>query len=803
MTYSLIGKNFTPPDVRAKVTGEAKYAEDFRADGMVFCKLLMSPLPHARISNIDASEALAMEGVIDILTADEVPSFPAPSEPILTNEPMFVGQPILAVAAVDETTAANAIERIRFDAEPLPFTVQPLDALYPGGPSARTDGNVAVVDYGGTEIENRTWTARDFAAAAEGELPAGEPTQQWSYGDIDAAFEQAALVLDESFVTATVSHNSMEPRSAMAYWENGKCHVYGSSQSQSFSMPVLSSLIGIPPQDIVFVAEYCGGGFGSKARPFPSMVIPAHFSKKIGRPVMMRLNRSDEYYLGYARVGFQGRARMAFRADGRMTALDLFLIQENGTHDGFPNLLGASMGASEMYQPESMRFRGISVFTNTTPRRAMRGPGQNEMASALEPLIDKAARELGVDRFDIRMLNAPGEGAVHSYQRVPVTSAHMPEALAIAAEEFNWEERRALSGQRNGSKVIGVGIGQAVHPAGFSGFDGLVRLTPDGKLHIHTGVGNLGTYSHSGTSRVAAEVLKCDWADCVVVRGDSRKHLPFNIGQFGSNTSNTMSRTNYVAAMDAVSKLKEIAAHDLGGSPDDYDIGDYKVFSIADPSTHLTYAQAAQRAIELGGRYSGHEAPEDINQLTKDSVAALAGTGLIGVAKDNLPIPGSPVAHVAGFCLVEVDTETGAVEILDYAAAADCGTVIHPMSLRTQIMGGAVMGFGMARTERQIYDPQNGLPACTGFYQAKPPSYLDVPVEMKWGAVDIADPVNPMGIKGVGEPPLGAGSASLLCAISDALGGHTFNRTPVTRDMIVNAVAGRQQSHGPLQANTA
>jgi CO/xanthine dehydrogenase Mo-binding subunit len=744
-----------------------------------------------------------MEGVIDVLTADEVPAFPAPQEPILSNEPMFVGQPILAVAAVDGTTAANAIERIRYDFEALPFTVQPLDALYPGGPSARTDGNVANVNYGNTDVENRTWTAGDFAGAAEDELPMGEPTNEWSYGELDTAFEEAALVLDESFVTSTVSHHSMEPRSALAFWENGKCHIHGSSQSQSFLMPELARLIEVPPQDIVFVAEYCGGGFGSKAHAFPSMVIPAHFSRKIGRPVMMRLNRSDEYFLGRARVGFQGRARMAFRADGRMTGLDLFLIQENGPNSGFPNLLGASMGASEMYQPESMRFRGISVFTNTIPREAMRGPGQNEMAAALEPLLDKAARELGLDRLDIRATNAPGEGAAHSYQRVPVTSAHMPDALAMAAEQFDWAERRTLSGQRNGSKVTGVGIGQAVHPAGFSGFDGLVRLTPDGKLHIHTGVGNLGTYSHSGTSRVAAEVLKCDWADCVVVRGDSRKHLPFNIGQFGSNTSNTMSRTNYVAAMDAVAKLKEIAANDLGGSPDDYDIGDHRVFLQSDPNTHLTYAQAAQRAIELGGKFSGHEAPEDINPLTAGAVAGLAGTGLIGVAKDNLPAPGTPVAHVAGFCLVEVDIETGKVEILDYAAAADCGTVIHPMSLATQIKGGAVMGFGMALTERQIYDPQNGLPACVGFHQAKPPSYLDVPAQMKWAAVDIADPVNPMGIKGVGEPPLGAGAASLLCAISDALGGHTFKRTPVTTDMIVNAAAGREQSHGPLQANTA
>ena len=803
MAYTLIGKNFTPPDVRAKVTGEAKYAEDFRAEGMVFCKLLLSPLPHARITNIDVSEALAMDDVIDVLTADDVPDFPAPQEPILTNEPMFIGQPILAVAAVDETTAANAIERITYDIEPLPFTVQPLDALYPGGASARTDGNVAVVNYGNTDVESRTWTAGDFAANAEDELPMGEPSNEWSYGDIDSAFEDAALVLDESFVTAGVSHHSMEPRSSMAYWENGKCVLHGSSQSQSFAMPNLARLIGVPPQDIVFVAEFCGGGFGSKANPFPSMVIPAHFSKKIGRPVMMRLNRSDEYYLGYARVGFQGRARMAFRADGRMTALDLFLIQENGPATGFPNLLGAAMGASEMYQPESMRFRGIGVFTNTVPRSAMRGPGQNEMAVSLEPLLDRAARELGIDRLDIRTLNAPGDGAVHSYERVPVTSAHMPAALAMAAEQFNWAERRALSGQRNGTKVTGVGIGQAVHPAGFNGFDGLVRITPDGKLHIHTGVGNLGTYSHSGTSRVAAEVLKCDWDDCIVVRGDSRRHLPFNIGQFGSNTSNTMSRTNYVAAMDAVAKLKEIAATDLGGAPDDYDIGEHRVFSKSDPSSYLTYAQAAQRAIELGGKFSGHESPEDINPLTKGAVAGLAGTGLIGVAKDNLPAPGTPVAHVAGFCLVEVDTETGAVEVLDYSAAADCGTVIHPMSLATQIKGGAVMGFGMALTERHIYDPQNGLPACVGFHQAKPPTYLDVPAEMTWGAVDIADPVNPMGIKGVGEPPLGASASALLCAVSDALGGHTFKRVPVSRDMIVNAVAGREQSHGPLQSNTA
>ncbi len=264
-----------------------------------------------------------------------------------------------------------------------------------------------------------------------------------------------------------------------------------------------------------------------------------------------------------------------------------------------------------------------------------------------------------------------------------------------------------------------------------------------------------------------------------------------------------MSRTNYVAAMDAVGKLKEIAAMDLGGSPEDYDIGGHRVFSRADSERFLTYADAAQRAIDLGGKYSGHEAPEDINPFTKAAVAGLAGSGLIGVAKDNLEVNGQPAAHVAGFALIELDVETGNVEILDYSAAADCGTVIHPMGLATQIKGGAVMGFGMALTERHIYDPQNGLPGNIGFHQAKPPSFLDVPSTMSTAAVDIADPENPVGIKGVGEPVLGAGLAALLCAISDALGGHTFKRTPVTTDMIVNALAGREQSHRPLQVNTA
>jgi xanthine dehydrogenase molybdenum-binding subunit len=802
MAYKLIGKDFTPPDVVAKVTGQAKYAEDFRAEGMVFCRLLVSPIPHARVKNIDASAALKMEGVLGILTPDDVTtSAPAPAAPILTKEPTYIGEPILAVAAVDETTCHDAIEKIKIDFEPLPFTVDPLQSLFPGGPNARSDGNVGSA---GVELQTLKWTAADFAQAGDGKLPMGKPAEEWSYGDVEAGFKAAKLVIDETFVTASNSHHSMEPRSCLAYWQNGKCFVHASLQSQSFPVPPLAASIGIKPEELVLIAEYCGGGFGSKGSAYPSLAIPALLSKKINRPVMMRISRAEEYFIGSARNGFQGRIRMGFAADGRVLAADLYVVQDSGPNNGFWDFRNAGDAVSLLYQPAAMRFRGVPVYTNTPSRTAQRGPGFNQIVCAVEPLIDKAARQLNIDRLEIRRRNCPVMGAQvgGGQRRRPVTSVYLKEALEKGAARFNWTEKRRLSGRRNGSKVIGVGVGQAYHPAGFNGFDGLVRITPDGKLHIHTGVGNLGTFSHSATARVAAEVLKCDWENCIIERGDSRKHLPWNIGQFGSNTSFTMARTNYVAAMDAVNKLKEIAAMDLGGKPEDYEIDGTKVFAKRDSSKSITYAAAAQRAIELGGKFSGKEMPDDINAMTKASVTALAGTGLIGVAKDNLPVGGETAAFAASFITIELDTETGQHRILDFITVADCGTVIHPAGLATQIKGGAVQGFGMAVLEGMVYDPQNGLPANVGLHQAKPPTYLDVPVQMQWDAVDKPDPTSPLGTKGVGEPLMGSAASALLCAISDALGGHVFNRTPVRPDMIVNAAAQRPQSHKPLQVNT-
>ena len=795
MAEKLVGQDIIPQGLMAKITGRARYAEDFRVDGMVFAKLLASPMPHARVLRIDASEALAMDGALGILTADEVPQPDAPGEAALTMEPRYEGEAILALAAVDETTAVDAIEKIKIDFEPLPFVLNPLDSLRPDGPNGRTEGNTAIDG----EMTTLKWTEADFAEAGEDRLPLGEPAAEWRFGDVEAGFAEADLILDETIVHQSLSHHCLEPRSCMAYWQNGKLYMYGSTQSVVRTRADLAAGLGMDMEDLVFIGEYCGGGFGSKVRGNLIMQVPALLSRKLNRPVMLRITRAEETYLGRARPGFQARARFGFRSDGRMTALDLYVIQENGPYGLRGEYMSCGQIASLAYQPGAMRHRGVAVFTNTPPKGAQRGPGGAQITGMLEPIMDKAARELGIDRLAIRRINAPDSDSVYGPDRTPISSAFAREALDKGAELFGWEERLQRSGQRNGTKVTGVGIGLSVYSAGSREYDGLLVIRPDGKLYIHQGIGNLGTHSVMDTAKVAAEVLGMRWEDCEVIWGDTNRHLPWSSSQGGSQTTLAHTRANHAVGMDAKRKLQEIAARDLGGSPEDYDTSDGRVFRRSNPSRGMSFAQAATRAIELGGRYSGEELAPELNDMTKASATALAGQGLVAAARDNYPFSGSVRSFVVGFAEVELDVETGAVEIKQYTAMADCGTMLHPRSLGAQILGGSIQGMGIARSQKWVYDPVWGVAFAKRLYTARPPGILDVPLDIQWGAVEIPDPQTPVGAKGIGEPPVGAGSAAIASAISDALGGKCLCRTPLTADVILAELEGRAQPYTPLE----
>jgi len=826
--YKLIGKNYTTPDLLAKVTGRSKYAEDYRADGMLFCKLLLSPMPHARVRSIDARAALAMPGVKAILTADELPP---PADSIndngtvilankrgdrgLTMEPLFQGDPILAVAAVDEVTAADAIEKIRLDLEPLPFVVDPLVSLRPGGPNARTDGNVwvrgpqppptpgrppAVVP---PDVAVLKWTEADFAEAKEGRLPMGKATDEWMVGDVDAGLKNAALVLDETFVTPNSSHQCLETRTAMAYWQNGKVFVHSGAQSTAQAVPAIARWLGIDPDKVVFISEYTGGGFGSKITGAITLIIPALLAKKTNAPVMMRISREEEQYIGRGRPGFHGRMKVGFAKDGRIMALDMFVICDNGPYDQVGDAASSGRIVSLLYQPLAMRWRAVTVLTNTPPRSAQSSPGGMQGIALMEPLLAKAARKLGIDQVAIRRVNAPeGKakfGPLIAGKQAYATSAFLKEALDRGAEMFKWDERKTLP-KRSGTKARGVGVSSSCYVGGSIGFDGLFVIKPDGRLYIQSGIGNLGTESVHDVHRVVAELVGVPWEKCEITWGNSAKNLPWACPSGGSQTTHAMTRAAHAVAMDATKKLQQIAAKDLGGKPEEYLVANERVFRKGG-GPGMSLAQAAKRAIQLGGIYDGHELPKDINKFTVASATALAGQGLLAVAKDNYPRDGVTHSYVATFAEVEVDLETGQYRIVDFLAYADVGTVIHPNALGGQVLGRSILGIGHAIGQKWVYDQHYGLPLAKRFHHTKPPTILDIPQKMQWAAVGIPDPETPIGARGIGEPPVGGGCAAILNALSDALGDEIFRRAPVTADAILAALEAGRPMQEPLTAH--
>jgi xanthine dehydrogenase molybdenum-binding subunit len=892
--YKLIGQNYVTPDLVAKVTGKARYAEDFRAEGMVFVKLLLSPRPHARVVRVDASAALAMPGVLGILRASDfpapppppgapptpaaaaaarpagappagappaggaaapvagapvtapagaqtptpataaanAPTAPAPPRPAgapaaapappagpplaaeiaLTDEPLYEGEPILAIAADTEEIAADAIERIIVDFEPLPFVIDPLESLRPGGPNGRSEGNV----FAAPNMKTLKWTAADMAMVDQGKFPNGaEAIDNLSIGDIEKGFKEADLIIERDHQQQTTPHMPLESRTAMAYWQNGKLYLHGSTQSVARTVASVAGWVGIKQDELVLISEYTGGGFGSKIPGAQTMAIPALMSKKLqGRPVMMRISREEETYIGRTRPGYTGWVKMGFKKDGRVTAIDTFLIEQSGPYRRQGDNATSANLASLCYQVPNMRFRGISVATNTPPPVSQRAPGGLQGGVLFEPMISEAARKLGIDQVAIRKLNGPSGQAVFGLlppipagapvpanrPRQKVTSAFINEALDKGAAMFNWEERKKRSGQRVGNKITGVAVATGAYTAGSIGVDGLCTLRPDGKLYIHQGIGNLGTHSVSDTARVIAEMVNMPWEQCEVIWGNTSKGLPWSSIQAGSQTTYAHTRANHATGMDLRKKIQEIAAKDMGGKAEDYDMANAKVFRKGSPGGRsMTFAKVAERAIQLGGIYDGHEVPKELNAMTKGAAASQVGMGVMGVARDNLPRDGQTYSFLAAFAEVEVDVETGVYTIVDYLGVADVGTVMHPNSLGGQIHGGGIQGIGHVRSQKLVYDPHYGAALAKRLHHNKPPTILDIPLKMSWAAVELPDPSNPIGAKGIGEPSIGGGGAVIMCALADAVGDGVLRRTPVHPEMIATALAnGGKPTYEPL-----
>lgn len=419
----------------------------------------------------------------------------------------------------------------------------------------------------------------------------------------------------------------------------------------------------------------------------------------------------------------------------------------------------------------------------------------------METALAQAARKMGLDQVALRRINAPAGkapvGPPGANGKLPhATSAFIVEALDRGAEQFKWKERAALP-KRSGTKSRGVGVSISAYSGGSIGFDGLLVIKPDGRLHIQSGIGNLGTESVHDVHRVAAEMLGVPWEKCEITWGSTAKNLPWTCVSGGSQTTHAMTRAAHAVATEARKRLQEIAAKDLGGRPEDYEVANERVFRKGG-GAGMSLAQAAQRAIQLGGVYDGHAVGDsEVNRITKASVLGLAGQGLVAAARDKYPHDGQTFSYVASFAEVVVDLETGKYNLTDFLAVADVGTVIHPRALGGQIMGRSILGIAHAIGQKWVYDQHYGLPLAKRFHYNKPPTILDLPVDMQWDAVNIPDPETPVGARGIGEPPVGGGCAAVLNAIADAVGDDVFRRAPVNLDTILASLeAGRPMQDG-------
>ncbi|MFB6198556.1 MAG: xanthine dehydrogenase family protein molybdopterin-binding subunit, partial [Halobacteriaceae archaeon] len=437
--HNLVGEEFDPPGGRAKVTGEARYADDFIFDNALHAKMVKSPYPHAKVKSIDTSAAEDMNGVEAVATFEDAPDRSV-GMPAMDRRPKVYGYPVAAVAAQDNYTAAAACEEIEVEYEQLPHVIDPVETLKPGSPNARMDGNIPTGEATGESAEGQgggnvavgevKWKNADFSTRFPSNP--GEWTVKWSWGDVESKLSQADVVVEDTVQAHRIVTNPMEPRSNAAHWKsNGKLTIWGSSQSISLTHLGLAGYLGINPFNMTFIGNFAGGGFGSKGTWYPQMAVPALLSKKINKPVKLRGTRREEFHWGNGRTGELYKFRLGFTNSGSLIAADIQAISDAGAYSSAAlSGLGSSFDSfSSILNPETMRVRGIGVFTNKPKTWPMRGPGENQAAMAVSQVMDKAAEKLGMDPLDLKQKNSPNQGSPVGEARNPLTSAYQAEAL--------------------------------------------------------------------------------------------------------------------------------------------------------------------------------------------------------------------------------------------------------------------------------------------------------------------------------------------------------------------------------------
>ncbi|NMH98413.1 xanthine dehydrogenase family protein [Pseudonocardia sp. K10HN5] len=760
------------------LAGRGMFIDDVEVPKMIEAAVLRSPLAHARIVSIDTSRARELPGVFDVITGKDLAAvagqqpviwLPIPEQRIAKTHALavdrvrWVGQAVAAVVATDRYVAEDALELIDVEYEPLPVVADLDAALAPDAPKLYDD-----------------WPDN-----VSGSLT-------YSNGDADEAFASADLVVEGSFTHGRAMGCPLEPRGCIVNWDSfsDTLDLWLSTQAPNLARDLLCEVFGVPVHKIRIRTPDLGGGFGNKFDFYGEEVIAAVLSRRTGRPVKLVEDRSDSFVAtGHSRdqrLDFE----MALRSDG--TILGLRGVSYGVLGGAFSTVGSGPPWASVLtcmgpYKIPNLDVTVKVVVTNRAPYGSYRGWGAPKGNIVHERLIEFAARELGMDRAEIRRKNfpAPEEFPYFSGAAFTFDSGRYADCLDLAmskVEELGWRERQAQA--RAEGRSVGIGYSFHIEPSGYgpsrimnlvglqhSGFDeATVRMDSVGKVTVFSGQINMGQGTHTTYAQIAADALGVPMDDVVVVTGDTDS-CPFTgYGTGGSRGAPLGGASILRASTRLRAKILRVAAELLEASPDDLEIenGEISVRGTTGKSVSTRdVGDAAYRRL--------------LDRLPENEMPTLEEV-------DVFDPPNMATSYGCTVLLVEVDRESGMVSLLDCLQAHDCGTVINPMLVDGQLAGGLAQALGGALLEELVYDEEGQLKTAS-FMDYLLPTAMDIP-PFQFFHQETPAPDIPGGVKGVGEAGTIAGVSLVASAVDDALSdlGVKVTRFPITPPRLLELI---------------
>jgi len=772
---NVVGKPFRKVDARAKCVGQTKFADDIVLPRMLFCKMLRSHLPHALVKSIDVSKALAMPGVFAVVTGKD---FPIPygilpvsqdEHALCTDKVRFIGDPVAAVAAIDEDVAFDAMNLIEVEYESLETISSIDDAVLIDEPR--------IHDYGDSGNIHKKVSLE--------------------FGNVDEGFVDADLVREDTFFYEGNTHLPLEQHAAVAHFDSdGKITLWSSTQTPHYVHRALAKVLGLPASHIRVIATPNGGGFGGKSDPFNHEVVVCKLAMLTGRPVKVTLTREEVFYCHRGRHPVLMRVKTGVKNDGAITAMHFQTFLDGGAYGSYGVASTFYTGALQTvtYDVPRYKFQGLRTFTNKAPCGPKRGHGTPQPRYALEVHLDKIAEQLKLDPVEIRRRHlVPPNSVTANYLRIG--SMGLGQCIDKVVEGSRWRERFSWDQDKRKlpfGKGIGIACSSYLCGAGLpiywnnmpqSGVQ--LRLDRQGGVCVMCGSTDIGQGSDSILAYIVAEILGIDPFDIRVVTADTDL-TPVDLGSYSSRVTLMTGNAAIQAAERAREQLVLAVAEKLGVPIENLSLAERRVFDVENPDVGVSFAEAvvlAESKFGTIGTVGSYKPPR--------SPGKYKGSG-VG--------PSPAYSYSAAVAEVDVNPDTGIVVVERIWIAHDIGRSINPMLVIGQVEGSVYMGLGEILMEEMAYrENRNVVHKFPSMLEYKSPTTMEM-CDVKTYLIEDPDPNGPYGAKEVGQGPLLPVPPAVANAVYNAVGVR-IDEVPITPEKVLRALKdksrGRQGRFGP------